>query len=1063
MLSFAAISEVAISATSGAPPGVVFLSGLSVTATGGVLKPEIAVTLTGQSCTASQGNVGTIIPLLVPMEVTASSGTLTSLIAVVPTGQSVTASPGTLTPNVSVALTGHSCTASSGQFMPRLSGTTLTVSPGTITPTVSVVLTGHALSIKSTYPGFELNDSTHAVVGLLGKTPAISQGTATPAIAAGTNVTTFTPSPAVTTNTSSTQAFNYAIAHVRHQAPYVAGKYWLVGEQEDGSASDWQTCIISPPSRDAYVYALPDTRAFSFSVVPNWGFGGYAIADLNPKFNGNAFQTFTDSNLQYSGVPRKWGLGVLFGVGSQGNMAQLRCRTEDRFLTYPNRTRYLVWEEIRDESGYANGFANDKGVELAHDIDCSRFESSAAAEDGPVNHALGVVPLRPTRVPLRGRTDSGTLKVTNALIFHPSLWNDGTNDHWVPTYTKVSKDLNPSPVIQKITNDVQLRSWTGVSRLLVMQDTLVTTHSGYGDVAYLTYLSSTFATPRTPAYVGVIVMDLETQEVFAHTVKALAAVSTPLTTENLVYQEEFPHRAVSEAIKIADGRSFTQFAIRGFVVNLAWTAGTHRNPTITPKDGPSTGTICTGADFLETRGNTVYHVMMRGNSGTPTAFRTVYNDATSTSASWTVPGSDLWSWSLTFSASSKATQFYCGSHKGKQTWFAETVYDDSSGALNYLGNSNQRSGEAWIDFWSGQNAILSVEAQGQVGFVDPVITDCGISVQLTGHGLTVYQSNGLISGENKTVALTGHQINANYTCPNGVSNVSVPLVGYDMECSPGRMRLIGDPVDVKLTGAHICAQMNTPSTLPPGTVQLSGFGLTASGGALTPHITVALTGFGMTCSPGDLGTAWFTGLEITASGGTLKPAISVGLMGQAATAASGTMVANPGATLPGQSATASVGTLVPHVTVALSGHSMTASAGTITPTCGVTLGGQAATCSKGNMTPDISVRVTSTAIVMSTGTVVPLHTVNLASNALAASKGNFVVFMSRALSGQVATMQIGTMGLSYDCNFAITGVQATGYTGLLRTNLPTPPADANLFVSDDNVEELFAVASQLGT
>lgn len=1013
--------------------------------------------------TSAQGTMGVEVPLLLGIESTVNSGALGVEVGATPAGVVATVSAGALTPVVAVALTGQTITASSGQFLPYLSGTTLTVSRGTITPTVSVMLTGHAMTVKSTSPGFIASDSTHVVVGLLGYTPTLAAGAITPAIAAGTAATTFTPSPAVTTNTSSTPAFNYGISHVRHQAPYVQGKYWFVGENEDGSGSDWQTCVISPASRDAYVYSLPDVRQFAFAVVPNWGFGGYTIADLNPKFNGLSYQTFTDSNLQYSGVPRKWGLGVLFGVGAEGNMAQLRCRTEDRFLTYPNRTRYLVYQEIREEIGYETGFATDKGVELAHDIDCSRFESSAAAEDGPVNHALGIVPLRPTRVRLReGGTDIGYFKVTNALIFHPSLWNDGTNDHWVPTYTKVSKDVNPSPTVQKITNDVQLRSWTGVSRLLAMSDTLVTTHSGYGDIAYLTYLSSTFATPRTPAYAGVIVMDLETQEVFAHTVKALAAAATPLTTEDLTFQEEFPHRAMSEAIRLSNGRSVTQFAIRGFVVNLQWTEGTKRNPTITMKDGPSTGTICTGADFLETRGDTVYHVMMRGNSALPTSFRTVYNDATSTSASWTVPSSDLWSWSLTFSGGTKAAQFYSGSHKGKQTFFAETIYDT---ATNNLDVATKRSGEAWIDFWSGQNPILSVAAEGHVGFVDPVITDCGVSVQLTGHQLTVYQSNGLISGENKTVALTGHQINANYTCPTAVTNVVVPLVGHGMECAPGRMTLIGDPVDVKLTGAHICAQMNTPSTLPPGTVQLSGFGVTVSPGTLVPHINITLSGFGMTCSQGviDASAPLMSGLQITASGGTLKPAISVGLMGQAATAASGTMVANPGATLPGQSATASVGTLVPHVTVALSGHSMTASAGTITPTCGVTLGGQAATCSKGNMTPDISVRVTSTAIVMSTGTVVPLHTVNLASNALTASKGNFVVFMSRALSGQVATMQIGTMGLSYDCNFAITGVQATGYTGLLRTNLPTPPADANLFVSDDNVEELFAVASQLGT
>ena len=1008
--------------------------------------------------TSAQGALGVEVPLLSSMEIAASGGALGVEVGATLAGVVSTASAGALTPVVAVALAGQVAAVSSGQFLPRLLGSTITVSRGTPVPEVSVALTGYGLTVHSTAPGFEVSDSTHAVIGLLGKTSAISQGAATPAVAAGTNATTFSPTPAVTTNTSSTQAFNNAIGHVRHQSPYVRGKYWVVGEIEDGSASDWQTCTSSPASENSYVNVDPDDRTLAFADVPNWH-AGYAIADLNPKLGGASFQYFTDSQLQYSGVPRKWGLGVLFGVGVEGNMAQLRVRTEDRFLTYPSRTRYFVYEELHDEEVQL-GFASDLGVELAHDIDCSLHQSSAGAEDGPVNHALGIVPLRPTKTPLRGGSPA-QYKVTHALIFHPSLWNDGTNDNWVPTYNRVSKDLNPATNVQVTTNDVQIRSWTGVTSLWAMNDTMVTVHSGYGDVAYLAYLASSSSTPRTPSYVAVIAMDLETQEVFSHVVKPLGAKATPLTTENLKYQEEFPHRAVSEAIKLSDGRSVTQFAIRGFVVNLAWTDGTQRNPAITPKDGPSTGTICTGVDFLEVRGDTVYHVMLRGNSGTPTAFRPVYNDATSTSASWTVPGSDLWSWSLTFSASSKATQFYSGSHKGKQTWIAETVYNDN--AVNNLESGNRRSGEAWLDFWSGQNPILSVEAEGHVGSVEPVITDCGISVQLTGHQLTVRQSNGLISGANKTVALTGHQINANYTCPNGVTNVTVPLVGFGMECAQGRMRMPGEAVEVQLVGQHVCSQMSTPTTLPPGTVQLSGFGLTASGGALVPRISVQLTGQSCTVSRGDLSTAWFAGLGITASGGVLKPALAITLTGQAATAAQGTLVPSSGVVLTGQAATCAKGNMTPHVTVALTGHSMTASAGTLTPTCGVTLTGQVATCAKGNMTPDISVRVTSTAIVMSTGTVVPLHTVNLASNLLTASKGNFVVFMSRALSGQVATMQIGTMGLSYDCNFSITGVQATGYTGSLRTNLPLPPADANLWASDDNVEELFAVISQLET
>lgn len=999
--------------------------------------PTTYVALTGQSCTATAGQLQ---PQLQQQLV-------------------ATTQQGTLVPQVSVTLTGLQCSASSGQFMPRLSGQQLTISQGVLTPTYGVQLTGLQMQTYYHSPGYINATGGNVTVGLIGHGMAVSQGALAGAVTVGTNATTFSPTPAVTTNVSSTPAFNNALAHLRNQSPLVRGEaYIFVGEQEDGAAGDWIT-ILSSPSVDSVVRVLPDVRTFAFAAVPNWGelSSYYAVQDINPKLNGNRPQEFDDSGLEYDGAPQNWGLGMMLGVGVEGTVHWLRVRTfEDTPYTYPDVKRFIVWEVMYETDEAATGFADYHGLEVQHDIDMSLYESSSAEQDGPVNHAMGVVPLRDSKLPL-GRSATTQYHVKHALVFYPSLWNDGTNDNWVPTYTKVSKDLNPVVNVQQVTNDVQLREWTGVTSLWAMQHSMVTVHSGYGNVAYLAYLASTSGAPRTPSYVGLIVMDIESQEVFAHEVKALAAVTTPFTTEDDQYQEPNPHRPMSQAIKLSDGRSVTQFSIKGYVVNLSWTSGSHRHPTFSTKAGPSTGTLCSGVDFLEVRGNTVYHVFMRGNGVTPTAFRPVYNDATSpTDASWTVPGSDLWSWSLTFSASSKAVQFYSGSSKGKQTWFGETVYDNV--APNYLGDSAFRSGEAWIDFWANQNPVLTVEAEGRVGVVETAALNNTVSVQLVGHQLTTYLTNGLISGENKSVALTGQQVYVGFTSPGGVQHVTVPLVGHSMEASIGQIGFPGRSVSVLLDGLSMTMQMNTPSSLPPGTVQLAGFQATTQRGTLVPHITVALTGLSCTASGGMLtpSTPLFNGLQLTASAGTLVPTVGATLTGQVATPAAGTLTPVVAGKPSGQVATTQRGTITPHVSVQLVGQSCTVSQGTMARVVGPTLTGQVATASGGAFGPALSIPITGRSATVSAGLFIPLTTIPLQGSTLNVQRGSFLTFMSVVLNGQAALTQQGSVGIISDAFVTLTGVEGRGYIGPFETNAPPRKQDADLWVrADDDDTELF--------
>ena len=146
MLGFRALGEEALGEIS---ESLIAVTGVSSTATAGILTPSVATSLVGVSATAS---VGTLIPgpavTLAGVALTASAGTLASSLSKGLTGVSSTASAGTSAGAESGALTGVSASASAGSLLPSVAitafGVSSTATAGALSPSVSVTLSGAA-------------------------------------------------------------------------------------------------------------------------------------------------------------------------------------------------------------------------------------------------------------------------------------------------------------------------------------------------------------------------------------------------------------------------------------------------------------------------------------------------------------------------------------------------------------------------------------------------------------------------------------------------------------------------------------------------------------------------------------------------------------------------------------------------------------------------------------------------------------------------------------------------------------------------------------------------------
>lgn len=1081
MLGFAPISAVPISAL-GSDDALV---GQQATVQQGSLGVVIEVALTGQSCSTQQGTLSPETPLLFQQSAAVSSGTLGVVLEVPLTGQGATAAHGTLSPEISsgALLSGHTATVEQGQLRPRMQGHTATTARGDLGVTVGVTLTGQVATVQSTSPGYINASGGSSTLSLISALMSAQIGDPEPTVIVGTTALATATTPAVETHNTTGGGGPGAHQARQSQPVFVEGYYLSVGETHDGTADDWSTSLVR-----GFSGVLATDAPFAGSLVaPTVGSG---LQDLNPKFNGVPVQNFPNTGTEFSDSPRKYGRGGQVGIDEDGQLAVLRTRYYDYTdYTYPARRQFYAYH------GRLNSYIY-RGPEVVVEIDNARYlESGGAAEDGPFNNSMGLVVL-----PAGSPDLTYALQARNALVFYPSYWNDNGSENWVPTYQQVTQEgIDDGELVG---SPVQLTSFTGIDRLYAMQNSLTTTYSGFGDVAYITYLASTPLAPRTPAYVGLIVINLRTLTVHSHEVVPLAAAASTFTTTKSQY-EAYKHLAKpkAEVVRLSSGRYVTQFLLRQFVINLNWSEHDHLSPTLTPKPGPvSSGVgnfLALGSESLDVKGDTVVHTLYHVGTGTSYPdtsssrtfnFRPYTNDATSTDATWTLAGSNLWSWNLNWGVSqTHYPEFHVGSKQGYRTWlFQNELVDD-------LSSTHLRAGEAFITYWSGQPPILGTESIARVGGVTVSVANNEKSVPLTGFQIGVTATHTFFN-TNRTVALSGHGLNVGYTTPlpgDGSATVALPsltthvaygqitadngvteviLTGQSMTTARGNLYSIGailsghtattqqgsmglEPTRVRLVGMGFQA-LYTPITFDGASLALTGQGSTATGGTLVPEIAPT-----------------FAGLSSTATHGSLGPSITVALTGHECTTQYGDVATPVIGACTGHEATAQHGALGVAITVGLTGQSCTTAYGSfgISTDGAVSLTGHACSTAGGTLSSATAVVCLGHAAAISQGDMGVVLAPSLTGSGLTTSHATLAITISRVLPGELMTMAYGTMPLVVDNNPSVTGVFATGVVGDITVpRLPLPNSSnlwavqgdgERLFSTTDTVEEEFIIAT----
>lgn len=331
-----------------------------------------------------------------------------------------------------------------------------------------------------------------------------------------------------------------------------------------------------------------------------------------------------------------------------------------------------------------------------------------------------------------------------------------TYRQFLPEYHNVipeKSDVNIVPAFRKLkdgvwSDEVVASTFTGHTRSWVIEDSLVTAHSGYGDVLHCVYAS---ARPNATGlsgdqaydvtHLGVLTIDASTRTVISNTLVSIGAI-TPLYSPylsgfiNQGVKSNGPERAVAKVVRLDNGTHVTQFLIRGFIAHLQWTDASPTVPTLTIKDktGLTTTDLGAGWESLESRAGRVYHVLYKLATGGSYNATAQYNDATDpANSTWTTATVTTTGSTNTAGSLSGNTQYdtYIGQGKDK-TWLYATRCNAG------LGNTIEENQTIWVDFWKNQLPLFSVAAQGVVGRVSIVINP---NVALVGHRLTTGTDN----------------------------------------------------------------------------------------------------------------------------------------------------------------------------------------------------------------------------------------------------------------------------------------------------------------------------------
>lgn len=1061
-------------------PAEVTLTGQGTTATDGVLYPSLAIALTGYGGTAEQGTLAVERgAALSGQQASGASNALGVVLEIPLTGQSATAAGGTLTPQIDAgaALTGHTATVEQGYLRTRLSGHALTAARGTLGVEVSVTLTGAAATVESTSLGYINASGSDAALQLLPAVALAHVGAPIPGVTVSTDDMTFTPSPSVVTTITNT-----AFHHVGHQSSWVFrdGKYIGTGEWTNGSDGD---------SEDTYAENFRSVDPF----VPATAFTTYPVelyvAALSTS--GTSADDFPRTGNQYYNSLVRNALGGQVGIDPDGNLAVLYTRTDQT-----DDINFGVGDDGFDVEVYYSYQAQWGESDLGYyGPEVVRYPVKLEAPTAPFSNSMGLVVAPPTTDFVDGNTSR------NAFVFYPTYFNDNGSDNWVPTYVRVSlTERTPGKAGRLGTQEapIQLTGFAGYDRCFALDNSMCVTYSGYGNVAYISYLSAALVTTREggdnrlaiPEYFGLIVMDLASETVYSHTLTKLESATTPVTTRygSLYFDSRDPPiRPTTEVVKLSSGRSITQFLLRKFIANMSWTKDTFLAPTLTLKDGPvATNYIAWGWESVEVRGDSAYHVLYNVNLDTGTStgpifrFKTITNDATSTDASWSI-SAELWNWDSIFGGT-KDYYFdgYSASKPGYPTWLYHAPYGQDGFDIDTVAYD---AADNRLSFWGGQPTYASVEARGTVGLPLLALQSNGVAVPLTGHTITARGASVSISGQAVTVALSGHQAYANYTNPSASNGSAVvPLFGHSMLAWYGQPIADNGITEVVLTGqsctvlrgqmydvgailsGHTATTEQGALRLEITRVRLTGAATSAQAGVFNfTGASVALTGQGSTASAGTLAPTvapTVTGLSSTATHGSLGVSIEVTLTGQSCTTQHGDVATPVVGVCTGHEATTQYGSLGVSITVALTGQSAMASYGSfgLATDAEVALTGHACATAGGVLSSATAVQCSGHAASISQGGMGVVLAPSLTGIGVTTSHATLAVTISRVLPGELMTMAYGTIPLVADNNINITGVFATGVMGETLGNAVLPRRNISFWaIVDENT--LFATTN----
>jgi hypothetical protein len=590
------------------------------------------------------------------------------------------------------------------------------------------------------------------------------------------------------------------------------------------------------------------------------------------------------------------------------------------------------------------------------------------------------------------------------------------------------------------TGDYIASSFTGADNSFVLPNSICVTHSGYGDVVYVTYTSTTQHTNYTPTHIGVLVMDCVTDTIYSNTLYAVGAAGS----FNLYSpQDEDRNRQVAEVYTLSNGTSLTQFIQSRTIVKLSWTYGTRTSPTVTIKDGPSSGSPVRTWESLEQRGDDVHHVFWTSTGDA------IYNDATSSNSTWTTATSSVTGDTIPSINGSEDHDYFSGFGSGHHTLLLDSIYQRSI----FGGISGARVGVRWANYWGKQAPVLTVSAKGMVGRVS-IITSLNASVALTGQAATTDYGT-LTPDTTRYKQLTGLSITTRIGL---MIDVEVPLTGLTATTAKGLLTVEG-------TGGEKFAGLVAAGTHRAFTTA-----------GIVGHLNGNTVGQVAVAVAGEIGLSVdqfqpLTGLSLTTAinNEMRSDIVAPPLLGRSATMSAGICAPELWNTLVSVRLNALQGTMpvVRENILALIGQESSLTQGVLTGSNdrSVQLVGRSATCSKGDVqtavtvdanTPPMGLSVTAAA-----GQLVPLVVITPTGERAVTEQGTLQLLLNIFLTGRQGVLVQGTPTYSYGSTAIVSGVYSKGEVGAVEPNFPRLREDAYLWARTE-VEKLFVVEKPSG-